>query len=160
MFLPRGFFHLSLLRRELQQWHAPIACRRQEKKPPSPGHPSAWSITRTTGASPASSSLTGKLWPSPHLPSRRTGKRPCSSGFTPLLSVSGFPALLCLSGSTPLHFARPVCVAAGLPRCSVSPGLSRCSVSPGLPRCSVSPGLPRCSVFPGSSRCSPLAPYV
>ena len=96
----------------------------KKKDPPSPGHPSAWSITRTTGPSPASSSLTGKIWPSLHLPSRRTGKHPCSSGFTPLLCISGF---------TPLHFSRPVCVAAGLPRCYVFPGSPRCSVFPRLP---------------------------
>src|SRR5690348_6222419 len=33
MLLPRTFLHLSLIRRELQQWYAPLACRRQEKRP-------------------------------------------------------------------------------------------------------------------------------
>src|SRR6266436_725576 len=47
----------------------------------------AWSMTRTTSHSPVRSFLTGRIWPSLHLRSHRSGKGPCSSGFTPLLSA-------------------------------------------------------------------------
>ena len=79
--------------------------------------------------SQAISSLTGKIWTGLYLPSRRTGKRPGSSRFTLLHRVYGLILLLCVFGFAPLHFARPLCVAAGLSRCSVFSGLPGASSS-------------------------------
>ena len=117
--LPREFHYVSLLRRELQEWWAPIACRRQEIRPSIPGPPVG--LVNNPYDWPFSGSFDfDRINLAPlYLPSPRTGKRPCSSGFIPLLCVSWF---------TPLHFARPpMCSSGFIPLLSVF-GFAGCLV--------------------------------
>ena len=116
-----------------------------------------WSIARTTGHSPARSSLTGKSWLTPYPHSRQPGKSPCSSGFTPLLCVLGFSccSVFWVYPAAPCFLVYPAALLSAPPR--VAAGLPRCSPFPGWPCCSVFPCLPRSSAFPGLSPCSVLS---